>query len=226
MTNVRWRIGLAKETDVFLRSGTYADGQAYRLPGGWVPTYDFILNKGEALFFPPAFVHESQNVGKECAASITHQYNYPMAAGFFRAWWPRTRRIGDMNECWPKISSWANLGQNGAHAQLGENNLKKTAEAIFQKVDTNQDENLDKAEIRAFVGRQSEDLHHKGGQSSLDFHDTDHNGQVTKSEFLTNHATWSRHEAEVYKATGVSSWDAAEGGDEGGDDDDGGEDEM
>jgi len=222
----RWRIGLAADTNHFLRGGTYSDGEAYKQRGGWVPTYDFILNKGEALFFPPAFIHESQNIGEECAASITHQYNYPMAAGFFRAWWPRTRRIGDMNECWPKISSWATLGQNGAQGEHGDAGIA-TAGAIFRKVDTSQDGSLNKAEIAAFVGRQSEDLHHKNGQSSLDFHDTDQDGKVTSSEFMKNYALWSRHEAEVTKETRMSSWMGMEGGDgdDGADEDQDGEDQ-
>jgi len=147
----RWRIGLASATDESLPTGAYGDGMAYGREGGWTPTYDFELQKGEALFFPPAFIHESNNVGTTCAASITHQYSFPMAAGFFRAWWPRTRRLGDMNECWGKISSWANLGKHGV-AGVPTAEARKQAGALWGSLHKDGDGVVTVKEMRAYVG--------------------------------------------------------------------------
>ena len=220
----RWRIGLASTTDKFQPPGTYGDGQAYKNPGGWTPTYDFNLTKGEALFFPPAFIHESNNVGTECAASITHQYSFPMAAGFFRAWWPRIRRVGDMNECWGKISSWATLGKHGVEG-TPKNEATKHAASLFASLDTDENGVVTIQEMQKQMG----DL--EAAQNSMGFHDTNHDGKCTKEEFLRNYALWSSHEHQVTKETGQNAWSfGGEGGEDGEDgadgDDEGGEDEM
>jgi len=191
----RWRIGLAAPTDRFLRLGTYGDGQVYKQPGGWTPTYDFELHKGEVLFFPPAFIHESTNVGGGCAASLTHQYSSPMAAGFFRSWWPRTRRIGDMNECWGKISSWATLNRP-ISAQSGDEG-GDAAKKLFASVDANSDGSITSEEMQ----RARTDA-----ENSMGFHDTDQNGVVSREEFMENFALWNDVEHEVHMETGRASW--------------------
>jgi len=217
----RWRIALASQTNRSQRLGTYGDGAVYRRAEGWQPTYDFVLEKGEALFFPPAFIHESTNVGDNCAASITHQYSYPMASGFFRAWWPRTRRIGDMNECWGKISSWANLGRHGV---LGQPRTAASVEALrlFKAADTNGDGSLAMPELTRSTG------HHEAAMNSRGFHDTDQDGVISEDEFVRNYVLWSAHEHEVHKETGTTSWHLSEGGYDGddGDDHDGNDHEL
>ena len=218
----RWRIGLAAPTDKSLPVGTYGDGMAYTRPGGWTPTYDFDLKKGEALFFPPAFIHESKNVGTGCAASITHQYSFPMAAGFFRSWWPRTRRLGDMNECWGKISTWATLGKMGTQGKP-KPEATQQAKALFATLDKDKDGAVTMQEMEASVGDA------EAAQNSMGFHDTDQDGRATQDEFLKNYALWSSHEHAVVKETGKTAWEM--GGEDGGDGNDGddegdGNDEM
>jgi len=214
----KWRLGLPSATTRSVRNGMYGDGVVYSHKGGWVPTYELELKEGEVLFFPPSFVHETTNVGKSCAASITYQYNAPMAAAFFRSFWPRTRRIGDMNECWEKISSWAALGKPVA-AKL---DAEADAAQLFDQVDANGDGAVTMQEMAAIANEP---------QSSLNFHDMDEDGLITKQEFVTNFAMWSRVEAEVQAETGRSSWpshgnfqDAGEEEEEGSEDED--DDEM
>ena len=99
--------------------------QVYNLRGGWKPEYTFNLSKGEALFIPPAMIHETKNVGRDCAASITYQYSDPMAAGLFRSFWPTLRRTTDIYECWVRASMWATLG----HQDMGPNEIFNSADA-------------------------------------------------------------------------------------------------
>jgi hypothetical protein len=49
----------------------YDDGYAYQ--AGWQPRYVFNVSEGEAVLFPPGFIHETKNVGEGCAASLTYQ---------------------------------------------------------------------------------------------------------------------------------------------------------
>jgi len=189
----KWRLGLPSATTRSVRNGMYGDGVVYTHKGGWVPTYELELKEGEVLFFPPSFVHETTNVGKSCAASITYQYSAPMAAAFFRSFWPRTRRIGDMNECWEKISSWAALGKPVA----AKVDAEADAAVLFAEVDADGDGAVTMKEMASVTN---------DPQSSLNFHDTDQDGRITKEEFVTNFAMWSRVEAEVHAETGRASW--------------------
>ena len=89
-----------------------------------------MLNKGEALFIPPAMIHETTNVGTDCAVSITYQYSEPMSTGLFRNFWPTLRRTPDIYECWVRASNWATLGQQLDHEST-------ESEEIFNRVDKN-----------------------------------------------------------------------------------------
>ena len=102
-------------------SATFGDGALYtqafvdRHLGGipWVPTFEFELTQGEGLFFPPGFIHETKNVGDEleCAASITYQYETPLAARYFRMLMSRVHRTADLNGCHATMGDMATVLQ-------------------------------------------------------------------------------------------------------------------
>eukprot|EP00656_Telonema_subtile_P017558 TRINITY_DN1942_c0_g2_i2.p1 TRINITY_DN1942_c0_g2~~TRINITY_DN1942_c0_g2_i2.p1 ORF type:complete len:357 (+),score=97.52 TRINITY_DN1942_c0_g2_i2:223-1293(+) len=50
----------------------------------WSPTYVFDLLPGEAIFFPPSFMHETQCVSDECSLSASLQIRYPFPVGHIR----------------------------------------------------------------------------------------------------------------------------------------------
>ncbi|CAE7866169.1 unnamed protein product, partial [Symbiodinium sp. KB8] len=102
----------------YAKDGLLADGRPYDAKGGWKPTHSITLEAGEALLIPPAFVHESKNVGPEaCAPSLTFQFADPVAAGFFRHFHPRLRRLGDFNECWERVAALATFSSSAASSK-------------------------------------------------------------------------------------------------------------
>jgi len=67
----RWRIGYIPDRRKQHLSMLYHDGSVYA-HGKWVPHHDLILEKGEALFVPPAFIHETHNLGNPNPSTVTH----------------------------------------------------------------------------------------------------------------------------------------------------------
>ena len=56
-------------------------------------------------------VHESKNVGDGCAASVTYQFPIPAPAKYWRTFFHRVRRTGDLAHCWSSIGNLAGAGQ-------------------------------------------------------------------------------------------------------------------
>merc|ERR1712118_653941 len=89
----------------------YKDGDVYKEKVRWSPHFNVTLKPGEALFFPPGTIHETLNLnqGASCAASVTFQFEAPMATRYHRRFFPRVRRTADIHEAWPLIANWATL---------------------------------------------------------------------------------------------------------------------
>jgi hypothetical protein len=77
---------------------------------GWQPLFSLEISAGEALVFPPGFIHETTNIGGSCAVSLTHQFDVPLPMGYFRQFLRRLMRVGDLKECRPLVHAHATLG--------------------------------------------------------------------------------------------------------------------
>mmetsp|Transcript_85988 Transcript_85988/g.240413 ORF Transcript_85988/g.240413 Transcript_85988/m.240413 type:complete len:332 (-) Transcript_85988:305-1300(-) len=108
----QWRLSQIPPRRSVARRSEYGDGAVYRREGGWRPHYVLTLHAGDALFFPPGTIHETSNVGAECAVSITYQFSVPMPARYYRSFVTRFRRSGDLQESWALMQRWASF--NGA----------------------------------------------------------------------------------------------------------------
>jgi len=208
----KWRLSwppvIANGT--FAREGALGDGQPYKAKGGWSPTHSFTLEPGEVLLIPPAFVHESQNVGPEdCAPSLTFQFADPAAAGFFRHFNPRLRRLGDFNECWQRVAAMATLDAQGRGVSnqlkfLGVSSLGKLAKldsrlglesplanAILEMAQGAWPQVLNIADLDR-DGRvlQADVSGQFWLQGSIDFHDLNEDGEVSQDEFISAFASW------------------------------------
>mmetsp|Transcript_39888 Transcript_39888/g.124403 ORF Transcript_39888/g.124403 Transcript_39888/m.124403 type:complete len:398 (-) Transcript_39888:88-1281(-) len=102
----RWRLSQPPERTSVAQSPEFGDGEVYRRKPPWTPHYDFVLEEGDALFFPPGTVHETSNVGNQCATSVTYQFSVPMASRYYRSLIRRFRRCGDMQESWDLMERW------------------------------------------------------------------------------------------------------------------------
>jgi ribosomal protein L16 Arg81 hydroxylase len=82
----RWRIGQPPPATpaTFHKQHSLADGVSLLLTSGWDPTHAVDLQPGDVLFLPPGWVHETTNIGRTCAASITYQWDSPAATGYVR----------------------------------------------------------------------------------------------------------------------------------------------
>lgn len=105
-----------------------------RPEGAWQPTYDFVLEPGEAVFFPTSWLHETRNLppttagsngraaaeaegdgaqacsgggetcGNGCSLSLSLQWRYPFPVGFVRDFAPRLLRAQETHFC---FEHWA-----------------------------------------------------------------------------------------------------------------------
>ena len=209
----------------------FADGAVYkrafveRYLGGkpWVPTFEFNLTAGEGLFFPPGFVHETQNVGAGCAASVTYQWDAPVAARYYRTFLRRIHRTGDLGECYGLVDDMATLAQaTGAAAELRSGGSAAAAARVAAALDADADGELSAGELeQALRGSQLKGMIRIKPADAIAFHDLDGDGVATVAEFTEVAAAW----AQDALAAGAASAAGAEGGEGGPEDQDGEEEE-
>ncbi|CAJ1389396.1 unnamed protein product [Effrenium voratum] len=201
----RWRLSWppAINNGSFAKDGLLADGEPYNVKGGWAPTYSVTLAAGEALLIPPAFVHESKNVGPEdCAPSLTFQFADPAAAGFFRHFHPRLRRLGDFNECWERVAALATFDSRGEGLAARLKRMASTSLAKLSKLESGGSSPLESAVLEAAKKAWPKVVDTNGRltrenvksdfilQGSLDFHDLNEDGEVTEAEFTSTFSSW------------------------------------
>eukprot|EP00656_Telonema_subtile_P002891 TRINITY_DN11323_c0_g1_i2.p1 TRINITY_DN11323_c0_g1~~TRINITY_DN11323_c0_g1_i2.p1 ORF type:complete len:334 (-),score=79.72 TRINITY_DN11323_c0_g1_i2:230-1231(-) len=161
----------------------------------WTPTYEFELGPGEGVFFPSGFVHETNNVGDECSASVTYQFDYPSPSKYLRAFLPRLLTAPNMQECRIQqqyvTSGGIALGQH-VTTDPSEQTARSSAEAIFSKYDSNGDGRLTKDELRAAVAaerrdkQQIEEILH----NSFGYHDLTARGWIERDDFVQSYVRY------------------------------------
>merc|ERR1712176_678423 len=72
--------------------------------------YEFVAREGEAVLFPPGWIHETLNTAEGCTAALTTQFSVPLPIRYWRSFYQRARRIGDLHPCWGDMIKWASLG--------------------------------------------------------------------------------------------------------------------
>ena len=129
----RWRVSVIAPRAAPHVMKLYQDGQIYKRPEhlSWNQFEDVVLDAGDALFFGPAFIHQtlSENVGP--AASVTWQFDDPMPAVFMRNFMPRLRFTADSHALWPQMQ---HLVTQAEKAQLSRN-LKSSDLQNFLDID-------------------------------------------------------------------------------------------
>jgi len=155
----RWRIGppprmpknggRSRDEEV-----VFDDGVAYMLK--WKPMYEFIVKEGEALMFPPGWLHETYNVADGCTVALTTQFEHPRPAAYYREYYSRLRRVGDLHACWDQMQHWASSGKDLLSSKVDQGDGAVTAKeipenkaAVFDFYDGDADRTVSPEEIDA-----------------------------------------------------------------------------
>jgi hypothetical protein len=180
----RWRIGPAprmprgagksRKDDV-----VFDDGVAYKL--GWKPMFEFVAKEGDAVIFPPGWIHETFNVAQGCTAALTTQFVSPKPVRYWRNYYQRLRRIGDLNPCWMEMFGLGSLG-------------------LLKKV-----EKLKTAEVRSIAEQHfKNDIANKTASTALKaFYDLNEDGQISEAEFVNTFLAWVETEKAVKREKAV-----------------------
>lgn len=186
----RWRLGIMQARRAPYLAMIYKDGEVYESSSRWTPQFNLTLKPGEALFFPPGFVHETMNLDEGCAASVTFQFSQPYATQMYRTFLPRTRRTADIHEVWPLLASWACLLGNPPKKGMPykqARNQALSADGIgrhFRNLDKDQDGEVSMAELSHAFGEDK-------AQNLLGFHDLDDDGTIRRDEFAEVFGLWA-----------------------------------
>jgi len=98
----RWRVApLGRRAAPHIMK-LYQDGQIYSREeqNRWNMLEDVVLHPGDAFFFGPGFIHQTDAEPGVCAASITWQFNIPAPSTFWRSFLPRIRWTPDLIHTW------------------------------------------------------------------------------------------------------------------------------
>merc|ERR1719337_830132 len=80
---------------------------------------------------PSAFLHETTNIGDDCAVSLTFQFRDPIPARYFRHSLRHLRRTGDFNECWDVLGAVAGLGVPKGKKKPDIRKVDKNGDGVF-----------------------------------------------------------------------------------------------
>lgn len=175
----RWRIGpvprmpkgAGRSSD---GSVVFDDGVAYKL--GWRPMFEFVVKAGEAILFPPGWIHETLNTAEGCTVALTTQFTKPYPIRYYRSFYQRLRRVGDLNPCWRDMVAWGSAGERSSKGRPAVPKAAKASEQA-EKVWSRKQQSLT-------------------GPEKI-FFDANADGEVSHDEFVMSYAAWAATETAV-----------------------------
>eukprot|EP00658_Telonema_sp_P-2_P035452 TRINITY_DN25781_c0_g1_i15.p1 TRINITY_DN25781_c0_g1~~TRINITY_DN25781_c0_g1_i15.p1 ORF type:complete len:414 (+),score=77.88 TRINITY_DN25781_c0_g1_i15:207-1448(+) len=160
----------------------YFDGHVYGTEdptraGEWDPAFSFDVPPGSATLVYPGMVHETLSTGSECSSSISQTFATPIAAKYYRAFWPRFAKISeDVGQCGYLVEHMATLG-SGSRVGSAE-----AADEFARSLDLDGDGVISVNELPAQRPNAA------GGMRSvaelISFHDVNHDHKVSVEEVV------------------------------------------
>jgi len=161
----------------------YFDGQIYGVhdssrKGEWQPTFELDAPAGSAILVYPGMIHETLSVGEECSSSISQTFAVPIAAAYFRAFWPRFALIHeDVGGCSHLVQDMVTLG-SGARVPPGTpKDASKAADKFIASADANHDGTISEGEIKKLNRQRQRTI-----AELVAFHDVNEDGVVSTKE--------------------------------------------
>jgi len=164
----------------------------------WLPTYTFTLQPGEAIFFPPSFMHETKNDGDDCALSASLQIRYPFPVGHIRDFSKRLLNSQEVSFCFEHWAPFVTGHKDGVREMYRQIYRGRQQElvigAFFDEIDTDSDGEAsveEKAEhFESIIQEHRGAVEFMAKQEAKDwfvFNDVNKDGKVTRDEYLALH---------------------------------------
>lgn len=175
----------------------YFDGQIYGVQnpdrkGEWQPTFEFEAPAGSAIVVFPGMIHETLSTGEDCSSSVSQTFQIPVAAAYFRAFWPRFSLIHeDVGMCADLVEGMVALGSGTRVKSAKESKAQASAAEFAARVDTDGDGVISVDEIQK-VNNQRARGEKRSVEELISFHDVDADGIVTVKEL---EASWTMFSA-------------------------------
>jgi len=182
----KWRMMVPPEEP---HPSGYFDGEIYgasdpKRQGEWQPTFEVEAPAGSAVIVYPGMVHETVSTGEACSSSISQTFDVPVAAAYYRAFWPRFALIGeDVGNCGYVVSGMVTFNSRTRISPAKEEEARKAGKVFASKVDKDGDGKISAAEMEAIGGKASKKQPNRRSLEELvSFHDVDRDGEVTAKE--------------------------------------------
>jgi len=166
----------------------YFDGEIYGASdesrqGEWQPTFEFEAPAGSAVIVYPGMIHETASIGEGCSSSISQTFEVPVAAAYFRTFWPRFALVDeDVGGCGYLVETMVTLN-SGTHVKPSKEAASRPAAKSFaKKADTNSDGFLDDSELMALTKGPVNNEAPRSLEELKSFHDVDKDGRVSLQE--------------------------------------------
>lgn len=161
----KWRKMMEPEM-TFLHSYDEFDGGVYKA-GFWKPDIGFVLTPGQAVIWPPGYLHETktfQPADGECGAAITLQFAFPQPVQFLRAFLPRLSLSAEVGQCVARTwTAYALFFVSGIKPSPKDAMIEKQKSAILSQLDSDKDGQISVEETIVFFksGKASRELQEK-----------------------------------------------------------------
>ena len=127
-------------------------------------------------------IHETASTGTACSSSISQTFAAPIAAAYYRAFWPRFALIReDVGQCSMVVMDMVGLGSGAQIRPMAETQARQAGEAFASRLDGDKDGILSQVELprggkASRMGRTPEEL--------VAFHDINDDGKLEVKEVV------------------------------------------
>ena len=123
-------------------------------------------------------IHETTSTGEACSSSISQTFAVPIAAAYYRAFWPRFSLIHeDVGQCGHIVKDMVVLGSGTEVGAVETEGAKAAARQFSARIDVDNDGTISPAEMQSANNAGERTI-----EELISFHDVDGNGIVTAQE--------------------------------------------